>query len=50
MCVKMTYFNRDEDRTIEYQTHFCGTGIDVANNGRVLGNGCHLQVCANATF
>lgn len=71
-CVKMTYYNRDDDKTVKYQvrrnsaifvvlkgfhenatfcqTRFCGTGVDISNNGRVVTEGCALQVRQTMTL
>ncbi len=42
-CVKMTYYSRDDSKTIRYQTRFCGTGMDTSDNGKVITDGCHTQ-------
>ena len=39
--MKMTYYSRGNDRAIEWESHFCGEGIDVTNNGKPIETGCH---------
>lgn len=34
-CVKMTYYVRDKYDTIAMQTHFCGKGVMMSDEGRV---------------
>lgn len=42
-CIQMTYTRRDKEKSIIYQTHFCGEGIDLTNNGKTIRKGCHKQ-------
>jgi hypothetical protein len=43
VCVKVTYFRRDEHHTVENYTSFCGQGIKTTSNGAALKNSCHIE-------
>ncbi|TRY70486.1 hypothetical protein TCAL_05416, partial [Tigriopus californicus] len=42
-CVTMTYTQRDVYKTIRYQSHFCGRGVDPSNQFKALEDSCHVQ-------
>ena len=42
-CVKMTYFKRDGEKTVEFYSSFCGKGIMLSKKGAAIQNSCHMQ-------
>ena len=43
VCIKMTYFNRDKERTIHKTVSFCGKGQMTTNDNQLIKNGCYSQ-------
>ena len=43
VCIKMTYFNRDKERTIHKTVSFCGKGQMTTNDNQLIKSGCYSQ-------
>lgn len=44
VCIKVTYYNRDDEHTPTNTTSFCGKGIDITDDGEAIKDGCITEL------